>query len=101
MLNAEVSLASAAELGSILCGAYQLHQAREIFQKEKERTHALHSESIDLAKEQHDRDVLMVKQTYLMDVYINLEQHFQQLNAGMVLFGKVNCFSHTCKFSTS
>jgi hypothetical protein len=42
----------------------------------------LHLKSIDLAKEQFVKDIQLSKQTYLMDVFLNLEQHFQQLNAG-------------------
>ena len=50
------------------------------------RSKEFHKQSIALEKHQHQKDIKLIKQTYLMDVFLNLEQHFQQLNAGNVLF---------------
>ena len=34
--------------------------------------------------DQHDHDLLLLKKTFLSDAYMNLEQHFQQLNADLI-----------------
>lgn len=61
----------------------QLLQTHRNFESESLRAKRMHEEACKLAREQHERDILLLKQTYLLDVYINLEQHFQQLNAGL------------------
>jgi hypothetical protein len=50
--------------------------------REKNLAKSLHREAIELEESYHKEDVLLIKKTYLMDVFLNLEQHFQQLNAG-------------------
>lgn len=42
----------------------------------------LHDESVNCEKKYHLQGVTLNKQVYLMDLFLNLEQHFQQLNAG-------------------
>lgn len=60
----------------------QMAQSAYYHQKETERAKLFHQETIELEKKQHSKDIQLIKQTYLMDVFLNLEQHFQQLNAG-------------------
>jgi hypothetical protein len=69
-------------MGSVLVNVGQICQARKLFYDEAEKTKYYHEESKKLAEKQHEKDLLLLKQTYLMDVFVNLEQHFQQLNAG-------------------
>jgi len=60
----------------------QIAQTHIYHQRETDRAKKFHQESIDLEQKQHSKDIQLIKQTYLMDVFLNLEQHFQQLNAG-------------------
>jgi len=62
--------------------AVQITQSHIYHRNETARAKKFHEESIDLEQKQHSKDIQLIKQTYLMDVFLNLEQHFQQLNAG-------------------
>jgi hypothetical protein len=68
-----------------LLDGYDLLLSHNIHREETSRARTLHSEAIDEARKQHAMDINLVKQTYLLDVFMNLEQHFQQLNAGEFL----------------
>jgi hypothetical protein len=58
--------------------SYYLHR-REIDFGQK-----IHLESTGKATEHHTEEVKITKQTYLINLLITLEQHFQQLNADLV-----------------
>lgn len=60
----------------------QIAQTAFYHQRETDQAKLFHEETIDLEHKQHSKDIQLIKQTYLMDVFLNLEQHFQQLNAG-------------------
>ena len=67
----------------VLVDVLQLGTAAIYHSRETQQDKKHHEESIELEKKQHTKDIQLIKQTYLMDVFLNLEQHFQQLNAGM------------------
>ena len=72
------------EFGGLLAAGYGLYQARKIHDVELEKSRQRHQESIELAKKQHENDMKTVKQTYLLELFNSLEQHFQQLNADLI-----------------
>jgi hypothetical protein len=76
-------LANAAEL-ALNFAEYQdtLYMFRETYTKQME----FHEETMDITRKTHEKNVDMLKRTYLMDAYVNLLQHFQQLNAGKVFY---------------
>mmetsp|Transcript_26932 Transcript_26932/g.59608 ORF Transcript_26932/g.59608 Transcript_26932/m.59608 type:complete len:611 (-) Transcript_26932:210-2042(-) len=59
-------------------------QSRKLHKVELEHSVERHKESVSLAKEQHDNDMKTTKQTYLLELFNSLEQHFQQLNADLI-----------------
>eukprot|EP00601_Ochromonadales_sp_CCMP2298_P003554 CAMPEP_0173175788 /NCGR_PEP_ID=MMETSP1141-20130122/4101_1 /TAXON_ID=483371 /ORGANISM="non described non described, Strain CCMP2298" /LENGTH=500 /DNA_ID=CAMNT_0014098059 /DNA_START=84 /DNA_END=1586 /DNA_ORIENTATION=+ len=59
-------------------------QSRKLHKVELEHSVERHKESVSLAKEQHDNDMKTTKQTYLLELFNSLEQHFQQLNADLM-----------------
>jgi hypothetical protein len=63
---------------STLCQAQLLHQ-NEVQLQEK-----LTSKSIDESKKLHQKGIELNKKTYLVNMFLSLEQHFQQLNADLV-----------------
>jgi hypothetical protein len=50
--------------------------------REMNQSKKFHNTSMELDKVHHSTDMQLIKQTYLLEVFLNLEQHFQQLNAG-------------------
>jgi hypothetical protein len=72
------------EYGGLLAAGYGLYQARKIHDTELEKSRQRHAEAIDLAKKQHENDMKTLKQTYLLELFNSLEQHFQQLNADLI-----------------
>jgi hypothetical protein len=72
------------EYGGLLAAGYGLYQAKKIHDTELEKARQRHLESIELAKKQHENDMKTVKQTYLLELFNSLEQHFQQLNADLI-----------------
>jgi len=72
------------EYGNLLAAGYGLYQAKSIHDTELERAKQRHHEAIELAKAQHENDMKTVKQTYLLELFNSLEQHFQQLNADLI-----------------
>lgn len=76
------------EYGGLLAAGYSLFQANDLYRKEHERSVRRHQEAIKLAREQHEKDLKTTKQTYLLELFNSLEQHFQQLNADLIASSK-------------
>jgi hypothetical protein len=72
------------EYGGLLAAGYGLYQAHKIHDAELEKARKRHTEAIELAKKQHNTDMKTIKQTYLLQLFNSLEQHFQQLNADLI-----------------
>lgn len=47
-----------------------------------------HEIEIDLAIKQHNKNLVETKRVYLLELFTNLEQHFQQLNADLISSSK-------------
>lgn len=72
------------EVGNLLAAGYGLYQSKRHHDVEQEKAEVRHRHAIELAKKQHENDMKLVKQTYLLDLFNSLEQHFQQLNADLI-----------------
>lgn len=72
------------EVGNLLAAGYGLYQAKRHHEVEQEKAEVRHRHAVELAKKQHENDMKLVKQTYLLDLFNSLEQHFQQLNADLI-----------------
>lgn len=84
MLNPE----SIYEVGGLLAAGYSLYQAQQHHATEVQRARERHKASMELAQKQHKKDLTEVKRTYLLELFTNLEQHFQQLNADLISSSK-------------
>lgn len=73
------------EVGGLLVAGYGIYQAQAIHDKELERAKQRHQEAIELAKAHHDYEMKTMKQTYLLELFHSLEQHFQQLNSDLIM----------------
>lgn len=73
------------EVGGLLVAGYGIYQAQAIHDKELERSKLRHQEAIELAKAHHEHEMKTTKQTYLLELFHSLEQHFQQLNADLIM----------------
>jgi len=60
-----------------------LYQTSNIADTEKKRSLKLHSESVNVATKLHEENLRIIKQAYLIESIVSLEQHFQQLNADL------------------
>lgn len=62
-------------------GLYRSGAQHEV---EIKKSRELHEISMGIARQQHAKDLQTLKQTYLLQLFNNLEQHFQQLNADLI-----------------
>lgn len=65
------------DCGSIAGSAYNIVQSQRIHNNEVSSAKKRHEESIALSVAQHEKDMKIAKQTYLMAAFTTLEQHFQ------------------------
>lgn len=73
------------EVGGLLAAGYGIYQAKALHDKELRRAKRRHQEAVELAKLTHDHAMKTLKQTYLLGLFHSLEQHFQQLNADLIM----------------
>lgn len=76
------------EVGGLLAAGYSLYQAKQLHDVEQVKARERHKEAMQLAEEQHKKNLAEVKRTYLLELFNNLEQHFQQLNADLIASSK-------------
>ena len=76
------------EVGGLLAAGYSLYQAKQLHDVELNKARERHKEAMTLAQEQHKKNLAEVKRTYLLELFNNLEQHFQQLNADLIASSK-------------
>lgn len=76
------------EYGGILAAGVSIYQAQKYHSKEISKAHERHTAAMELAREQHRKDLLESKRNYLLEMFTNLEQHFQQLNADLIANSK-------------
>lgn len=65
------------DCGSIAGSAYNIVQSQRIHNNDVANAKKRHEESIALSVAQHEKDMKIAKQTYLMAAFTTLEQHFQ------------------------
>ena len=61
-----------------------LYQSRKLHDKELMQSEKHHEENITLQNNLHIENMKLNKKNYLIELFITLEQHFQQLNADLV-----------------
>eukprot|EP01031_Cornospumella_fuschlensis_P037005 gene37005-44902_t len=76
------------ECGGLLAAGYSIYQSTKLHSAELEKAQKRHKEAIELAIDQHKRNLTEEKRTFLLELFNNLEQHFQQLNADLIASGK-------------
>jgi membrane protein implicated in regulation of membrane protease activity len=76
------------EVGGLLAAGYSIYQAKQLHNIELSKAKEHHQETIKLAEDQHKKNLAEVKRTYLLELFNNLEQHFQQLNADLIASSK-------------
>jgi hypothetical protein len=65
------------EIGGLAATAINIIQSQNIHEHETSHAKKRHDESMQLAQMQHEKDLKIAKQTYLMAAFTSLEQHFQ------------------------
>lgn len=65
------------EIGGLAATAINIIQSQNIHEHETSHAKKRHDESMELAQMQHEKDLKIAKQTYLMAAFTSLEQHFQ------------------------
>lgn len=77
------------EYGGLLAAGYSIYQSTKLHNAELEKAQKRHKEAIELAVDQHRRNLTEEKRTFLLELFNNLEQHFQQLNADLIASGRI------------
>lgn len=80
------------DCGSIAGSAYNIVQSQRIHNNEVSNAKRRHEESIALSVAQHEKDMKIAKQTYLMAAFTTLEQHFQ---VTIISHRSIACYSGT------
>lgn len=71
-------------LGGILTSSVGLYQASDQHKRSQELESAQHEEELRKMREQHKRELLTARQTYLLATYTDVEQYFQELNENLI-----------------
>ena len=71
------SVENVMDLSGLAGSAVGIIQSETIHNKEVRETQKRHEEVLALATAQHEKDMKVAKQTYLMSAFTSLEQHFQ------------------------
>jgi hypothetical protein len=74
-----------------LCfNSFSILQDRLFYHKKENREGSCHHGQLNKSTEHQYQDEHIVKQTHLMEIYAEMEQHFQQLNADLLSSTKEN-----------
>eukprot|EP01042_Synura_sphagnicola_P014459 gene14459-18296_t len=76
------------EIGGLAATLYSIGQARQHHVEQLSQSRKHHEVEIDLAVKQHKKNLVETKRVYLLELFTNLEQHFQQLNADLISSSK-------------
>ena len=71
------SIENVMDLGGLAGSAVSIIQSQNIHNVEVFEAKRRHNETLALATAQHEKDMKVAKQTYLMSAFTSLEQHFQ------------------------
>ena len=72
------------EVAPTLLSIGAIIQQKQLFDQEHQRAQDRHLDALRKAKFQHQVSLRTTKETYLLELFHNLEQHFQQLNADLI-----------------
>lgn len=65
------------DYGGVAGSAMNILRSEQIHKKEVAAAGRRHEETIQLSVHQHEKEMKIAKQTYLMAAFTSLEQHFQ------------------------
>jgi hypothetical protein len=82
------NIGSLCEVGGVAAATYSLFQAQRHHHDAVQKSREQHREAINLTKDQHKKNLAESKRHYLLELFNNLEQHFQQLNADLIASSK-------------
>lgn len=82
------NIGSVCEVGGLVAATVSLFQAQKHHDATLTKAREQHREAINIAKEQHKKNLAEAKRHYLLELFNNLEQHFQQLNADLIASSK-------------
>lgn len=88
MSDYTISLPVVTTLVSILTTAYTLQQNKKHHNEGVILHETQHKREIETMEDQHIKEMLATKQAFLLNRYVDIEQHFQQLNADLVVISK-------------
>lgn len=69
---------------TMFINASSIYQARHLHNEEIDIQRKLNAESIEKSRQWHRQSIELNKKTYLVDMFLSLEQHFQQLNSDLI-----------------
>ena len=61
-----------------------LYLSRQQVSQEMLQTRALHKAELEAEKNCHEKSLMTLKKTYLLDMFYSIQQHFQQLNSDLI-----------------
>jgi hypothetical protein len=76
------------DIASVGFGAFSIYNQQRLHKKELHNARELHKQSIELSKRLTNKSLVEVKRFYLLELFNNLAQHFQQLNADLIASAK-------------
>jgi hypothetical protein len=74
------NISSLVHAATMTVSGFSLFRSKSLATVEKDQSNTLHKKVIQQSESFHDTNVLMSKQTYLIQSSTSLEQHIQQLN---------------------
>lgn len=72
------------DIASLMLGFYSIYQQKKLHDIELKLNKKHHIQSIEKSQELTERSLNEVKRFYLLELFNDLEQHFQQLNADLI-----------------
>ena len=76
------------EATGIAASIYGLQQSSAYHEEEIANARQRHEVIMKKARDQHRKNLMNTKKTYLLELFYSLEQHFQQLNADLISSGR-------------
>ena len=76
------------QYGGLIASLMAILQASYIAKESEKRERDEHGEELHCLIQQHQKEMLVFKQTYLLNIFTDMERHFQQLNADLLANNK-------------
>lgn len=84
MSRLNIDMSTVTRIVNLGINAVGLLQDRQLHHSETKSQRSLAKESIEKSRDFHKESQVLNKKSYLVDLFVSLEQHFQQLNADLV-----------------